>query len=427
MIDAMSYISSFSKSGTKIENLDRIASLMASVGNPHKKLKFIHVAGTNGKGSMCEMFNEILVQAGYKVGLFTSPYIVEYSDRIRVNSKNIPYEDIERIIKQIRPNIDANPMCINFSQFEITQALAFCYFVEQDCDVVVLETGLGGLLDSTNIIENPIVSVIGSVSYDHIAVLGDTIEEIAEQKAGIIKAGCPVVLNPKNEIAVTQVISKKAKNMKSKLIIPITDFCVIDSIDIFGSRFSFNGDNYKISMAGEHQIANAITVIEAIGVISKSLPILHNDVVSGLEKAKLFGRVEVIAENPLTILDGSHNPDGTKALAGFVENLPKPINVVIGMHIDKNALDAVKNLIPVVDSFVAVDNFSPVSYEKSDLAWIIRGAGGLCEIADDSIVETIIKQRKNNPQGTVLICGSLYMVSYVKAHMTEEHFAGEKT
>ena len=175
----MDFINRFSKKGKKIENLDRIKRLLDAVGNPQKKLRFIHIAGTNGKGSMAQMFSEILIDAGYKTGLFTSPYLIEYNDRIKIDGENISDNELEDISREIKPLITASENYEDFSQFEITQAIAFVYFLRHRCDIVVLETGVGGLLDSTNVIENPLVSVIGSIAFDHTEILGDTIAKIA--------------------------------------------------------------------------------------------------------------------------------------------------------------------------------------------------------------------------------------------------------
>ena len=170
-MNAIEYVSGFSRLGKKLEDLSRIKSLMQAVGDPQDKLKFIHIAGTNGKGSMAQMFSEIFINAGYRTGLFTSPYIVDYTDRIKVNNENITLPELEKIIEKIRPAVEEHPLRSDFSQFEITQAIAFTYFAEKKCDVVILEAGIGGLLDSTNVIKAPIVSVIGSVDFDHTAVL----------------------------------------------------------------------------------------------------------------------------------------------------------------------------------------------------------------------------------------------------------------
>ncbi len=419
MTEAEKYINSFSRMGKRIDNLDRIRSLLSAVGDPQKELRFIHIAGTNGKGSMAQMFNEILIDAGYTVGLFTSPYIIEYSDRIKVNNCNILNSELDEIIGQIRPALEAHPQRKSFSQFEITQAIAFLHFVHRNCNIVVLEAGMGGLLDSTNVIEKPLVSVIGSVSYDHTAILGNTIEKIAFQKAGIIKPGCPCVLSPGNSTEVTRTVSEKAVQERSRLEIPELDLCRIKKSDITGTVFSYKGEDYQTSMTGLHQVSNAITVIEAMKSVSEVMPVSQKNVANGIKKARLFGRVEIICEAPLTILDGAHNPDGMKALAYSLRTLTdKKITAIIGMHKDKNALEAVKNLIPVTDRFITVDGFSEenLDYDKSALAALIRKAGGNAAAAQNGIMEEIHTALKENPDGAVLICGSLFLVAYVKTN-----------
>lgn len=412
-MNAVEYVSAFSRFGKKSDSLDRIRSLLASLGDPQKKLKFIHIAGTNGKGSMAEMFSEILVEQGYKTGLFTSPYILEYADRIRINGRNIPYETLDGIAEKIAPVIDSHPLRDDFSQFEITQAIAFIYYAEQNCDVVVLETGLGGLADSTNIIDAPLVSVIGSVSYDHTAILGETLEEIAFQKAGILKNGCPCVLAPENAPEAVAVVRKKAEETGSLLVIPDIDEVTVEESDIFGSRFAYKGESYEISMSGSHQIRNAVTVIEAMEVIKDKLYASRESIATGLKNAKLFGRTEVISREPLIILDGAHNPDGTAALAGVLKESGgvKP-HGVIGMRRDKNAFDAVKNIVPYIEHFTVVEGFCEGAFPADELADIIRQAGGKADAAKGDACG-VIRELSDKTEG-IVICGSLYLVSYVK-------------
>lgn len=406
----MEYISSFDRKGKRISDLSRARELMRLVGEPHKKLRFIHIAGTNGKGSMAQMFSEILCCSGLKTGLFTSPFLIEYSDRIRINGENIPKKRLCEIVEKIKPAVEKSSLRSDFSQFEITQAIGFCYFFEEGCDVVVLETGLGGLADCTNVIENPLVTVIGSVSYDHTAVLGEALEKIAFQKAGIIKKNRPCVLSCGNDKAVVEVVRSKAEECNSPLIIPDMEQCDILRSDITGSVFSYKGNEYELSMQGRHQISNALTVTEALGLIENDLCVSKKAVLAGLKKARLVGRCEVISKEPLTILDGGHNPDGTKALAEILKDLPKPIAAVIGMHRDKNTAQAVSNLVPVVDSFITVDGFSELDVNREDLALTIQKNGGKAQPCDS--IENAIEKAKSLSETTV-ICGSLYLVSYV--------------
>jgi len=363
----MEYISSYDRKGKRISDLSRARALMDLVGNPQDSLKFIHIAGTNGKGSMAQMFSEILTAQGYKTGLFTSPFLIEYTDRIRINGENIPKDRLCETVEKLKPILESCDLRKDFSQFEITQAIAFSYFSDEKCDVVVLETGLGGLVDCTNVIKNPLVTVIGSVSYDHTAILGETLEEIATQKAGIIKKNCPCILSAGNDMRVVKTVREYAMKMESQLSIPNLQLCRVLKMDITGSVFNYKGEDYEISMQGLHQVSNALTVIDGIKFVSEKLPVSREAVISGLKKAKLVGRVEVISQQPLTILDGAHNPDGTKALAEVLKKLPKPVVAVLGMHSDKNCEKSLENLVPYVSEFIAVDGFSDMDTPKNEL------------------------------------------------------------
>ena len=410
----MKFINSFSKKGGKVSNLNRIKGLLKAVGNPEKSLKFVHIAGTNGKGSMAQMFSEIFIDAGYTTGLFTSPYIIEYNDRIQVNGKNISDDELERISDEVRKVVENLTGDTDFSQFEITQAIAFLYFAKMQCDVVVLETGVGGLLDSTNVIENPLVSVIGSVSYDHTAILGDTLEQIATQKAGIIKPHCPCVLSAGNDMAVIKTVREKAMDCESQLVIPNLYLCKAEKWDVFGCEFFYKGEKYATSMGGLHQISNAITVIEAIKFPAEHMKISLDNIKNGLKKATVPARVQVISKSPLTILDGGHNPDGTKALAKVLETIPQnPQIAIIGMLKEKNVQNAVKELVGIVDKFICVDGFYPLEMPKGELKDAIELVGGRAEISNLPLDELIKSMQNEIPNGLVLICGSLFLAAKV--------------
>ena len=237
---AMKFISSFTKSGEPVRNLDRIAGLLNQVGNPQKNLKFIHIAGTNGKGSVAEYLTNILIQSGYRTGTLTSPYIRHYQDRIRFNGQDIP----EKILCELCEGLQATVTGTDYSQFEITMVIAFLYFVRKNTDVVVLETGIGGLLDATNIIEKPLVSVLTSVSKDHMEILGDTIEKIAAQKAGIIKPGCPAVISPVNkgetDFRADAAREKHLQSIPVRILIRL--LCC--AVAITGNEFFYHDEDY---------------------------------------------------------------------------------------------------------------------------------------------------------------------------------------
>ncbi|MDE5860362.1 MAG: bifunctional folylpolyglutamate synthase/dihydrofolate synthase, partial [Oscillospiraceae bacterium] len=265
--DTMKYLNSFSKLGKPVNNLLRFARIMHALGDPQEHLSFVHVAGTNGKGSTVRMIANSLTGAGYRTGEFTSPYISVYNDRIRIDGINISDMELSEIVTQIQPIIDG--LCIDCSQFEISTAIAFIYFAAKKCDIIVLEAGMGGLLDCTNIIEKPCVSVITSVSLDHTAILGDTLEKIARQKAGIIKQDCPVVLATAQNKEVHALVYRTATQFNSLFVTPNTARLKIEKCDYTGNKFIYKNFPYYTSMLGKHQIHNALTAIETLNLLKK--------------------------------------------------------------------------------------------------------------------------------------------------------------
>lgn len=411
-IGAVDYIMSFSRSGKPVKDLSRIKLLLEMLGNPQQTLKFVHIAGTNGKGSIAQMFNEIFINCGLKTGLFTSPYIFRYSDRIRVNSKNIDDSSLENLTSIVAKKIDTLPNKNDFSQFEITQAIAFLYFQQCKCDIVVLETGLGGLLDCTNVVETTVLTVIGSIGLDHTEVLGNSIEQIAFQKSGIIKQGVPCVLNAKNKKGVIDIIRKTADEKSAVLKIPDISLLKILSSDCFGSKFEYKREKYQLSLAGNHQIINALSVIDGVKLIDFQDKITYSNIFMGISLARLPARMQVISKEPLIILDGSHNEDGFCALANLIVNSgKKTCKLVIGMCKGKDVINAVKKILPYVDSFVTVDNFSERAIDKDNLAKIINNLGGRAEASMENIYNTILNVAKSNSQGINVICGSLFLAS----------------
>lgn len=409
---ALSYVFSFSHSGSPVKDLSRISRLMAAVGDPQDRLRFVHIAGTNGKGSTAMMFAEIFQRSGLKTGMFTSPFIIEYADRIRVDGKNIPYETIAELSERVRAAVDSMEEKPSFSQFEISQAIAFLYFEQMGCDIVVLETGLGGKLDCTNVIKTPLLTVITSVDLDHTAILGDTVKEIAEQKAGIIKRGVPCVLSAENCEDVVRVVAGKAECENAHLVIPDTSKLDISDISPEGSCFSYKGRQYRTSMWGRHQVINALSVIEGCGILKDELGLSDEDVFGGIAAAVLCGRTEVISRRPLTLLDGGHNPDGIRALAAVISGR-RPCHALIGMCRDKNIREALNELIPHVDSFVTVDGFSDRAEDAVALAEMINELGGCARAAQGDPAQELESLKERSSKGLALICGSLYLVSAI--------------
>lgn len=418
-MDALGYIGSFSRGGAPVRDLGRIRSLLAALGDPQEQLRFVHIAGTNGKGSIAEMLACSLTRAGYRTGLFTSPYIINFYDRIRLDGRCIAPGELEAVTEALRPAVDSHPLREQFSQFEITQAAAFLWYRQQGCDVVVLEAGLGGLLDSTNVITAPLVSAIGSIGLDHTAVLGDTIEKIAAQKAGIIKPGAPCVLSAGAAPEAEAVFREAAARAGSELIIPETSALTVRSCGLEGSSFSYKGRDYALSMIGEHQIRNALTAIEAAEVISRSLPVSYEALREGLFEAAIFGRVELLSREPLVILDGGHNPDAFRALSKALEAAEgRTIRAVIGMHTDKDAASSIGMIAPQVREFYPVSGFSDRDIPAERLRGIITSVGGRALRSGEDICALIRRLAAEHPDDVLLISGSLYLVAFVKQNLT---------
>ncbi len=357
--EVMNFINGYSKSGSRVYDLSRFRGLMRELGNPQEILNFIHVAGTNGKGSTVRMLSEIFRAAGLRTGEFMSPFIYRYNDRISVDGAEITDDELCAAAEEVIPAVKKTGSP-GYSQFEITCALAFIHFLKKNCEIVILETGLGGLLDCTNIIPPPICSVITSVSYDHTNILGSTLGEIARHKAGIIKSGSPCVLQCGNPSEAVKVISAAAEAEKVRLIIPDLSRLKIISSDYSGSEFVYKGKRLRISMAGRHQIYNALTAYEAAKCAKKEgFDLSFGEIYTGLYKASLPSRCQIVQiSSPMIVIDGAHNPDGMRTLAEFVKSSPySPKVMVCGMLETKDWRTALSHISPYIQKAYCVDGF----------------------------------------------------------------------
>ncbi len=424
--NAIDFIMSFSRLGKKVNDLSRIQKLLDLINNPQNSLNFIHIAGTNGKGSVSEMLSEILYDAGIKTGTFTSPYIVEFRDRIRLMGKKIPKNELTEICYYIKSKTHNLYDEKDFSGFEITMAIALLYFQKAGCEAVVFETGLGGLLDCTNVIKKPLVSVITSISYDHTAVLGNTIREITIQKAGIIKDKCPVVLSVNNPDEAVKVISDTAKEKGSKLIIPNCSQLEIKSTHIGGTYFIYKDTAYFLSMNGEHQIINALSAIETARLLQGCFKITEKNIQTGLKKAFVIGRAEVLASpikdgGSYVILDGSHNEGGIDALKKVLNEIPKPITAIVGSLKRKNVRKSFPKLFDSVNKIICVDDFTSDTIPKQELCNILNeeysknmGFENKTIAVCGENTRTEYKNAMSGKYQNTVICGTLYLVSYIK-------------
>ena len=401
--------------------LDRIKELCEKLGNPQNSLKFIHVAGTNGKGSFCSMLDSILREAGYKVGLFTSPYIKEFGERIRFDGENISDKDLIEVTEFVRPIADA--MGDKPTEFELITAIGFEYFKRQNCDIVILEAGLGGRLDSTNVIKTPVLSIITGIALEHTEILGDTVEKIAAEKAGIIKAGVPVIFGGEDDSA-HEVISKKAFELGSEYVRVDRSTLKIHKSDLEGTTFSFKEhQDLHISLLGTYQTKNATNVLSAVDILRDiGYNISESAVKNGLASAKWCARFEIICKDPLVIYDGAHNPQGVDNAVASVKQYfgDTKVCVLSGVMKDKDYRYMAGRICTVADHVFTVTPNNPRSLPAKEYAEVFNSLGVTSQGIDN--VKDAVKAAKEyaKVQGKALVClGSLYMYGDVFKCVTE--------
>ena len=321
--------------------LDRTRELLAGLGNPQDKLRVVHVAGTNGKGSTCAFLASILQEAGFKTGLFTSPYIIEFADRIRVNGCNIAPDDLLDVTLAVREVAEAMPD--HPTEFELMTAVAFTYFARQECDICVVEVGLGGRLDSTNVLEAPELCIITPIALDHTELLGDTLAVIAGEKAGIVKPGVPVVSAIQEPEALDVIVARAAEQNAPLACVDATQ------LEETPADFMYRGwEHLSLGLLGSYQPENAATALEAVEVLRQcGWNIPDEAVVAGLAHIYWPGRFEVLGEDPTFIVDGGHNPQGARALIESLEQRypDRPVIFVMGVLADTDYTDMVRTII----------------------------------------------------------------------------------
>ena len=414
-IEAINYIESCTWSETRL-GLDRTRQLLEAVGSPQKDLKFIHVAGTNGKGSVCAMLDSIMRQAGYTTGLYTSPYICRFNERMQVNGESISDEMLAELTEHVKPAADA--MDDHPSQFELVTAISMLYFKRMGCDIVVLEVGLGGELDSTNVIDCPEVAVLMNIGLEHTEYLGDTLAKIASAKAGIIKPGCKAVCY-RNEAEVENVFEARCAALGAELHKADFDSIRLHSVSLDGQEFSHGALNgLKLPLLGEHQLKNAAVVLKTIEILNANGWTVSEDAIrTGLAQTVWPARFEILSRDPLFIVDGAHNPQCAEALADNLKLLFKEqkLVIIIGVLADKDYDSMLNMLTPFASRFVCITPDSPRALSAEDLAAHLREKGFEADSCG-SIPEAIRLALKVCGGAPVLACGSLYMAGDVKNH-----------
>lgn len=379
--------------------LSRIKRLLKILGNPEKCFPSIHITGSNGKGSVSTFISSVLIEAGYKVGLYTSPHLVDFRERIKINNKMIPEEALNTIIERVRKASEG----LDITYFEAATAIAFLYFKEENISIGVIEVGLGGRLDATNTIK-PLVSIITNISLEHTNYLGNTIEKIAKEKAGIIKRAVPVVA--------PLIIEKYAKIMGSKIFVSGRDFTSSGTSKKFKVKTSQVYKDLSLKMLGNHQVKNASFAIMALEIIKRDFPYSFSNLKKGLKNACIRGRMEVISKKPLIILDGCHNEDAARILREALNTYfpeKKPI-FIIGILKDKNkdgffkALDISKDRVIITEP--KIDRKCPKE-ELFEIAKKYTQDVYLCNELKDALeyAKNIVQKDE-----LICICGSLYLI-----------------
>ena len=424
--EAIDYIMSRRKF-QKSSSHERIGKLLELLGNPEKKLKFVHIVGTNGKGSVSTALSYILQKAGYKAGLFTSPYIVEFGERIQVNGRYISHDDVASMTALIKEKTDVlESEDLHPTVFEVTTALAFMYFAKEDCDVVFLEAGIGGEHDSTNIIPAPLQCIFVSISLDHTEMLGDTIAKIAEEKSGIIKKGTTVISYPDDgeefgympqTAEAVEVISKKCGKEGCALHLPQTKKLTVIKRDITCSEFIYDNIKVKTSLCGAHQIANMLTVITSARLLRKDgFSITDSDIAEGIASFKIPGRMETVCTEPLVILDGGHNEGCIKALCNMIKAYlqDKKITVLMSFMKDKDYASALECIAPLCDNivFTQTDLLRGERPEvlKESLSYFDGNVFCECSVYDAYRKALSITDK----DGALIVAGSFYLVSDIR-------------
>ena len=439
--EALDFIHGLNRFGTKL-GLHNITKLLELLGNPHENIKIIHVAGTNGKGSTCAMIASILRSAGFKVGLYISPYLEVFNERMQVNGENISNEDLARLTEKVREKVFymrenglGSP-----TEFEVVTAIGFSYFKEQAVDFLVLEVGMGGRLDATNVV-TPLVSVITPISMDHQQYLGSTLRDISREKCGIIKQGVPVVTAPQEDEAMA-VIEDTCRERNCSLT-KVINSSVSRSPDTISYRFVNGGikgmtfDLYtpktdypglQIGLMGRHQLDNAATAVAAVEPLGNSGVNLSREAIyKGLKGARWPGRLEIMKEKPTVLIDGAHNIAGIKTLKAVLEEYfyDRKKILVVGILEDKDYTEMLEELIPVADTVICTAPDNPRELSAARLAEAVSNIFQKSQIkvyAQEKIEDALkLASSLAADEDMVVFAGSLYMIGHVRTLLNKQH------
>ena len=417
--EAVEYLHSLPRLGGGA-TLARMQALMARLGNPEAALKCVHIAGTNGKGTVATLTASILRKAGFKVGLTVSPYVLEFRERFQINGGMIGWDELTAITAEVKAAAEAMEAAGEGIpvEFEAVTAVALCWFARSGCDLVVLETGLGGRYDATNVVPNTLVAAITCIGLDHTALLGNTVDKIAREKAGILKPGCIAVSYPAQPGPALRVLMTEAKALKCPLVVPDPDDLHRSKGRPFENRFEYGGYEVVLPFPGRHQSMNAAMAIEiALALWRKGYDITDEQIIEGLESARFPARIEVLRKEPLLLLDGSHNPDGAEALADTLKEARcRGLVAVMGMLKDKDVQEVLHTLAPCFERVYTVTPDCPRAmdaWELSELASKEDLRTTTCESLSDALDKAVASGKG------VVVCGSLYLAAQARPLMLE--------
>lgn len=412
--EALTYIHSVCWKGS-VPGLSRTQELLAKMGNPEKTMKYVHITGTNGKGSTASMTASVLRKAGYRTGLYTSPYIWRFNERMNVDGEDISDEELAEITEWVKPL--AETMADPPTEFELVTVIGFAYFARHNCDIVVLEVGMGGALDSTNVIPAPEVAVMTNIGLDHTEYLGNTLEAIAETKAGIIKPGCEAVLYPSTE-AVEQTVRSICKERNVPFSMANFGAITPKSKDFSGQTFSYGRySDIRLPLLGNHQLCNCTVVLEVLEALRrKGWKISDENLYDGIRDTIWPGRFELLRRNPVFIVDGGHNPQCLEALADNVREYLAGQRIVglTGVMADKDYTDMYAEMAPYIDRFVAVTPDNPRAMPAPDLAKFLEQFGKPAQAAPSVEQGVLDAMALAGDDGVVLAFGSLYMTGTIR-------------
>lgn len=422
----LDYIHSLNKFGKKA-GLNNITRLLELMGNPQDKLKYVHIAGTNGKGSTTTMIASVLQNAGYKTGKYISPFVIDFRERMQINNEMISQQelvDCAAYVKQFADQMTAEgegPI-----EFEVVTAIAFEWFARSGCDVVSLEVGLGGRYDSTNVIKAPLASVICSISLDHTEILGDTVDKIAYEKSGIIKEGSVTVCYPDQPTPALEVIKEQATLHHNRLIMGDRSAVTVHATALEGTRLSYKGLDILLPLPGPHQINNFLNAVETLLYLREACgyQISDQDIVEGISKVRFPARMELLHTKPTVILDGAHNQSGIDVLCNALEMVKdRKISLIIGMLGDKDFAASLGRLAAMADHIHTVTPPSPRALPAEALAEQLKTIKSEVTAYDSPEAAFAAAIGSIHSEDVLVICGSLYLATDMR-RIVMEHFGG---